>query len=188
MYKPTFRPNQWGTKPAVFFDGGAAFPDVLQFTPVALTAFSVFSVLMPDFASVGAYSLALLNWSLGSGDLSGFALPGDGAGFGVPHLTCRNAAGTETQNKKMSGVAWSTLTKHLATWTYDGTTVAGRSDGVARTIVAGDSSYGNPGPYIGYIYQHFKGYLAALIVYNRVLSGAEITQVESYLNGKYPTF
>ena len=86
------------------------------------------------------------------------------------------------------GGGWLTLTKHLATWTYDGSTVTGRSEGVDRTISAGEASYGNNGGNIGFNYAYYRGYLAAIAVYNRVLSGAEISQVESYLNGKYPTF
>src|SRR6266513_413374 len=147
--QPSFKTNIWGTKPALFFD--SARTDRLVYTPISLSSFSVFVVLKPDFTSVGAYNLAPLTW--GDAGMNGFWLNGSAsAGVGVPHITCRNTAGSETQNKIMSGVSWGSLTKHIGTWTYDGTTVTGRSDGVAATVASGEANYGTNTSQIGFNY------------------------------------
>lgn len=76
---------------------------------------------------------------------------------------------------------------HQLNQTYDGTTVTFRidraADGTGSTggaITANETTIGKDGGGDALL-----GQIAELIVYNRVLNGTEIGQVETYLNGRY---
>lgn len=78
---------------------------------------------------------------------------------------------------------------HQINSTYDNTTAVLRidraSDGstvLSSAILQNSTGFGSYTP--GGIFS-FTGQLAELIIYNRVLTGPEITQVETYLNGRY---
>ena len=101
-------------------------------------------------------------------------------------MACR--AGTEVVNKKMNSTSWDGHSKHLIVWTYDGTTVTARADGVAKTVSNYDANFTKSSDQMGYSYQYSNADLAAILIYNTVLSGTDIANVESYLNAKYPCY
>jgi hypothetical protein len=187
--KPLYKVNIFGSKPALLFDGAN---DVLDFSVTAdiSAAFTAFVVLQPS-TGAGAYNFGPLTWEdPAGGQANGFYLNADGSGTSsayVPHMTVRHG-NSETQNKKIGTTALSG-SKYLFTWTYDGTTPVGRKNGAAQTLTTSDGGYGgHGGGSIGFAYQYYPGYIAAVIVYNSVLSAADISTVESYLNAKYPCF
>jgi hypothetical protein len=104
--------------------------------------------------------------------------------------TGKEQGGENSQNANLgNGTAANDTSYHQMNYTYDGTTITFRlgraSDGSASPSSAlsnQESSIGNrAGPPDGW----FNGTLVELIIYNRVLSGGEITTVETYLNARY---
>ena len=184
--KPAYNTNIFGTKPSVKFDGvNDAFGIA---NTIALPNFTVFLVQLIGSVSPWVYQVANMQW--GHAGIQGFALNGDGSlggSFGA-HITIHGTSSNELLNKKMNGISWATNTKHLIVWTYDGATVAARSDGADRTVSTNDSGFGYSPDEIGWSFQYTNGWIAAIIIYNRVLSGTEISSVETYLNTKYPCF
>ena len=174
---PTYKINIFGTKPALLFDGGN---HLLAFSASGLPNFTVFQVYKPN--SAGSYNVATITWCAASGDRSGFALNGQDR-----HITTFNSVGSETNNKVMGSPALVAGTKHILTWTYNGTTLVSRDNSASLSNSSGDGGYGATNG-IGWSYNYFSGYLASIVVYNRVLSGSEINSVENYLNEKYPCF
>src|SRR5207247_769219 len=139
-------------------------------------SFTVF-VVAKATTNASSYSLGMFTWYAAAG-AGGFALNSDGGSSStskIPHITTFNSGGTETQNKKM-GTSWTVGTPYLGTWTYNGTTVVGRSDGAGQTLTTSDGGYGTT-QRIGVSFTTFSGYLGALIVYNSVLSADDITAV-----------
>lgn len=186
--RPLYKTGIFGSAPGILFDN---VNDELTFTQPPITNFTVFAALAPTAGAT--YNCNPLSWSATSGDMTGFQLNDSGSVI-TPHITIYNAAGTETQNKKM-GTNWHVnpspppYYNHLIVWTYDGSsTVTVRNDGVDETLSSADSGFTKRDGSIGRAYQYYQGYIAAIIVYNRVLSGSEITQVETYLNSKYSLF
>jgi len=176
LLQPIFHTNIFGTAPAVQFTAHK-----LLFTAVPLTNFTVFAVCIPF--SDASYSTAMLTWSLlTGGDFSGFMLNGQ-----FFHITTLNAANAETHNFKMNN-GLVNGTKHIAVWTYDGTTVVARDNGASQTTTSVDGGYGNVGGVIGFCFASFVGKLGAILVYNSVLSAGNISLMETYLNTKYPCF
>lgn len=178
--RPLYQTNIFGTAPALFFDGSN---DQLDFTIASVPNFTVFAVMivLSGTTTFGGP----LQWDGAVGPHS-FQFNGDSGGDWSTHLTTINAVGTETNNKK--GDALTFGTKHLITWSYDGTTVLGRNNGVAMTLANGATGYGTTSGRIGAAFSHFRGNLAALCVYDAALSAANKVVVEGYLNSKYPCF
>lgn len=182
--KPLYKTNILGGKPALLFDGS---DDELNFTSTPLTNFTV--AMVTKLSSLySSYQFGMLQWSAASGDKSGFSL-NDTSPTVTPHITIFNSSGTETANKAM-GISYdpAVVVPHIAVWTYNGSTVAARDNGASQSTSNQDSGYNSGAGKIGFSYQHGKGYLCALLVYNTVLSGSDITQLETYLNGKFPCF
>jgi hypothetical protein len=180
--RPLYKVNIFGTKPAILFDGSN---DQLGFTSTVIGAFTAFSVIMP-LASGSPYSVGHLTWGEVA-NLKGFMLDGDGSGSFFAHCTIRSG-GAEILNKK--GSSTNASTKHLLTWTFDGAaTVAARNNGAPSVLTNNDGGFGPmTNGQIGMAFVNYNGYIAAIMVYNAVLSAGDITAVETYLNGKYPCF
>lgn len=174
--KPLYKTNIFGTKPALLFDGSN---DLLNFSASGVPNFTVFQVYKPAAAN---YSVATITWCAATGNRSGFALNGTDR-----HITTFNSAGSETNNKIMGSPALIGNTKHVICWTYNGTTLVARDNGATLSNSSVDGGFGNTNG-IGWSYNYFNGYLAALVVYDRVLGSTEISSSEQYLNNKYPCY
>lgn len=178
--RPLYQTNIFGTAPAVLFDGAN---DQLDFTIQSVPNFTVF-VVMIVLSGTTTFG-GPLQWDGAVGPHS-FQFNGDSGGDWSTHLTTINAVGTETNNKRGNALTFGT--KHLITWSFDGTAVLGRDNGADMSLVDGSTGYGTTSGRIGAAFSHFRGNLAALCVYDAALSGAAKIVVETYLNGKYPCF
>jgi hypothetical protein len=189
--KPRFRTSVFGTKPAVQFARAVGEQKVLSIASiVSLTNFSVFCAYVTGTAWNSGYQKTanMLWWNSGN---AGFALnwADGGGGTSSPHLTPYNTGGSELANLKMNSVTWADETKHISSWTWNGTVAAAKADGVTKTTSSVDGGFGTSVPNnIGWHYQFTATKIAAILVYDRVLSDSEISSVETYLNTKYPCY
>lgn len=188
--QPIFTTGVFGTKPGLLFNSAVSTDmNYSKGSPNDYTGnLTVFAVAEPQ-TDASSYSLGIISWFVSAPNGNGFALNADGGGAvgaKIPHLTTFNSSTTETNNKKI-GTSWTSGTKHLITWTFDGSTVVGRSDGVNQTLTTSDGGYGSDS-LIGKSFTWMKGYIGAIIIYNTVLSGTDISTIENYLNTKYTIF
>lgn len=174
--RPLYKVNIFGSSPALLFDGSN---DLLNFSGSGVPNFTVFQVYKPNS---NGYPAATITWRAASGNRSGFALNGANK-----HITTYNSSGGETNNKVMA-TGLTAGTKHILCWTYNGTTLVSRDNGANESNSSNDQNYGAANECIGLSYQYFNGYLAAILVYDSVLSAGDITSVETYLNFYYPSF
>jgi hypothetical protein len=170
---PTFASSQINGKPAIKFNGSSQCIQLVSSITLT-TASTVFAVI--DDVSIAAKGSF---FSGASGSLVYWSAPTKEQG-------ADNAATVLLGN----GTAAADTSWHQINETYNNTTVTFRlgraTDGSAspsstltavNTIVGANASSG-PGEW-------FNGYIAELIIYNRVLNGTEIGEVEAYLNGRY---
>lgn len=173
--KPLYKTNIFGTSPSIYFNAGTQF----DYTPIALPNFTFIGAVLAS--NPDAYSNGIMGWGLGSGDQSGFVLTGQNH-----HIVTLNSSGTETNNLHMNVPVGG---KTILTWTFDGTTVHGRTNGAeVSPLLTGDAGFPGVRTKVGFAYANRSGYISAIFVYNTVLSAGDITTVENYLNGKYPCF
>lgn len=168
-----FVANALNGKPGVLFDGTTS---AYAFTAINIESASTVFVVAALTSAANANNTVIagvansLQYSLGVGSKE-------------QTLTKTNVASLA------SGTAASDTSYHQMNYTYDGTTLNFRlgraSDGStapATAITATETILGeNPANSSNFL----NGTLAELIVYNRVLTGPEITTVETYLNTRY---
>lgn len=124
--------------------------------------------------------------------------PGDALGYWVGYAGSQQGADWIGNAGISKGNVAADTTWHQQNMTYNNTVIAfrlgsasdpcGTSPGTTtcattQTIAANETTIG----YRTYPSnsQYLDGYLAEIIIYNRVLTGTEITTVETYLNGRY---
>jgi len=170
----TFVASAVNSKSGVLMDNGACY----KFgTAINLqTASTIFVVMKHDAASNKGMLV-----SGDSGSLGYWTTDSSGKQQGADSVaTAALGTGTATGNTSF----------HQMNMTYNGTTIAYRLDRAtdivvgasANAITANEGGIGNNGSNNN---EAFFGTLCEVIIYNRVLSGGEITTVETYLNGRY---
>lgn len=170
---PIYHTNRINGKPGITFNGSA---QCLEF----ITGYS--------FGTAETVFVVMANASTGA---AGTVYGGHSGAFGW--WTCKGS-GTKEQGVDIVGVlqvgtgnAACDTSWHQMNVTYNLTTLAFRldrtSDGGATQVATVTSNQISVGNQDGG--QYFNGDIAELIVYSRVLSGTEIGQIETYLNGEY---
>jgi hypothetical protein len=168
-----------GGKTAIDFDGSNDF----LFTTTTLPDFgTVFDVHILDAASV-AYGIYHLNSTVG-----GFSKR-----MGLIYSSVneyRSQAVLSTTNIGVSG-GTRTADARITSVTFTGSATAGRLDGATLSGTTTGTSGNDPGVYVGIrslsgsLALPLNGKIGELIVYNRVLSAAEISRIERYLASKW---
>jgi len=174
-YQPRYLANAVNGQPTLRFDGTDDRMDILSMAG-SWPAFTFIMVIQPN-------GLADYNQSLGAlGGWGQFLFHGSASGAvycgtGVPgRLTA--PAGTMTDAEAQMYV-----------YTYPGTSAASRLYKNGTEVAAGVLSQA-PADWTGFLLgatsaATLKGDVPEIIIYNRVLSAAERSQVEAYLQGKY---
>ena len=168
-----------GGKTAIDFDGSNDF----LFTTTTLPDFgTVFDVHILDAASV-AYGIYHLNSTVG----------GSGKRMGLLYSSTNEYRSQSVLGATSQGVSGGTRTAdaRITSFTFTGSATAGRLDGAALsgTTLGGNGT--DPGIYLGSrsisgsLSLPLNGKIGEFIVYNRVLSAAEITRIERYLAAKW---
>lgn len=183
--KPIFKTNQFGTKPGIQCDGYAGNNRNLGFTGSDILSGFTFFIGLNFVSAVGGTYAGPFSWNMpGTNNRMLYANAGSNVN-NKPNLVLRSTAGGEFYTKQV-GTALA-FGNALEVWTWNGTSAAARTNGVDRTLANGLTSMDNGTPY-GIGVSGFWGcssIIAAVLMYNRVLSSPEITSNEGYLNGKY---
>jgi hypothetical protein len=172
---PTYNTAQLNSLPAVTFPGSTVGEMAIQY-PVTLKQSTTFVVFKPStVTAIGIF---------------------DGGATGAMQLRTTPSGFLEMDKDFVSIIATDTTALTAGTWyqadvTYDGISTgnwgfrvdraAGASGTNLLSITAATSSFG----YSAQSASPFFGQIAEIIVYGRVLSGAEITTVENYLHSKW---
>lgn len=170
--KPTYRTNQLGEHPSVYFS--QAGTDFMSLGSAIGTGDVTVFVVCRFVGDVNQPAIVILGGPAGGlqYDILGSASPFQAGATGNVHTASINTRFTIWQQ---------------ANFTKSGNTVTQRLNGVD----AGNGSTGssaNGFDTIGALpvpSSYFDGFISEIIVYDRVLSGAEILTVEDYLEDKY---
>ncbi len=179
-----YHTNQINGKPAVTF--ASATPTCFAHTAASnLSAASAFVVLTWTSAclwTTGANACDVMGSN--GGGLNWF--PGHSSGHPLLLKACTSLIATSTATTT-SG-AWYqenfTYDSSSGAWAFRVNQAGGGSGTNIQTISGGQTGIGGNGCATG-SEDFLQGQMAEFILYNRVLSGGEITTVETYLNGKY---
>lgn len=190
-YRPVFKTNLFGSKPAVRFDGS---DDNMNFTLATATNFTV--VVAWQLKSVANWVFGPLRWRNSTG--AGFALQRDNtvdtSSNPVKRLMVWNAGGTVIAAKdgpdEGLSLPGTPRAKAIDTWRWDGTTATLRKNGSAQSVTDGSAfdPGGSVSANIGQPVNYCGADVAAILVYDTALSDADVLEVEAYLNTKYPCF
>lgn len=175
--KGTLKLASLNSLPGIQFDGVA---NELDFVTSDLSAFTIFSV--HSATKIGNFC-GPLNWRDTADGQGGFQVVGEtnSSTIWTPHLTQINAAGAESLNKKDATDTYALpAAPHVFEWD-SGPDL--KVDTVSKSLGVGVTSYPTPGVTgaIGRGFAVFGGIFYEILVFNRVLSGAEYTVVENYL-------
>lgn len=191
--QPIYHSSGFGTNslPYLHLNGTTQYMQTTANVPASLTGdlnVTEFLVIQPE---VSTSDQALCGW--GAGNLSqGFGLYWHMASNG--NFDVSTGGGTQTAFSSTLNTNPNLITVTKSAGAYSSTSAC-RINGASQTQGA---SSGTPNvaanPFGIGIWSnfpssgHFQGKIAEWVVYNRVLSGTEITQIESYLNGIYSIF
>jgi hypothetical protein len=176
------------SKPYLAFNGTTQFYQ--STTNFSLSGNAVFTIFVVCDSASAAHNQTPMGWGSSAGTATGAGMYFSSGS--VYTMAYSGGASYVTTANQGTGVQVITATKAAGAIN---TNSAMRVNGVALT--GGSSSSNTPnitaglfsiGEWANYTGDHFQGKISEVIVYNRVLSGAEITQVESYLNTIYGAF
>jgi concanavalin A-like lectin/glucanase superfamily protein len=177
--KPTFRTNAINGRPAIYFDGN----DALQLG----TGITIGTGEFTAFVVYRRVGVSVQHFFGGTSSALGFRLNGgtDGTDAQLQVSDSSSSLHTGTNRHRPGTWALASFTKTAggtATYTQrlksaaNGSGTSATTFSNATSIIGAVSSGGSSG---------FNGYLAEVIMYNRVLSDDEIAATEAYLNAKY---
>ena len=175
--KPTYQTAELNGKPVVRFDG---VDDVLTFSIVALTDFSLFCVFY--IPTVADYA-GPIDWR--EFGISGFKLISNVNTDWRPLLSKYDGA-AETSNQMGPTAYPPPYGFAIESWL---STPAYYENGSLQAISAGSAGWGNAGGAIAYSsFDYMAGDIAEIIVYDTALSAGNRVSVEDYLNNKYAIY
>lgn len=175
---PVYHTSQINTKPAITFDGFTYFNFATPINLQASTGGTIFLVFHSTDDTnkqhmVGGPINSFSYWLINSGKA---------------HGADKTATAQLAVSTSVPGASWTT-TWYQTNVTRNSTTIAFRRsqapDGttsIANTISANETVIGHDADSNS---ARFVGQLAEVLIYNRVLTGGEITTVEAYLFGRY---
>jgi hypothetical protein len=193
--QPTLTSNAINGEPALTFNGSSSYlsiPDNPTLRPSAMTVIAVAS----SAGTGGGYTHILgkpyYSSSSWNAPYSSYELSINSTG--VPFFNC-SVAGTGGYDG--AGTVVNLNQPYLLAGMYDGTNVSfwqnggtpattsisgtlDNGDSTTKNLVIGQASVNSPREY-------FNGQIAEVLIYNRVLSAAELQQAETYLAVKYNT-
>lgn len=193
---PVYKTDGYCNKAIVRFEfPGEGGGDILTFVqPAGISVFTVFCAwnMTIQASSFSFGPLRVRDGTTGSG----FSFVGDGVSTSNPlkHLVVWNGLGVEIANFKGPDeglmLPGTPRGKAIDTWRWDGVTATMRKNGGSQLVLPGNPfDYSGTGfPNIGYPFNPVAGDIGAILIYDTVLSDADIALVETYLNAKYPTF
>lgn len=185
--QPIFRSNVLKGLPVVRFDG---VDDEMEFTfPSTSSQYTVCMVIAFDSATQGTDKYDYI-WSTKdlNNSVMGLARRASNDSLGHPedlYIYSNNSVDQIYWDGDMGNTAF-----HLITYTHNAGAQTLRVDRVAQTLT---SQWGNGNPSMGHLFRlgsldganFFGGDIAEYIVYERLLTSAEIDQVETYLYDKW---
>lgn len=116
----------------------------------------------------------------------GFLLNARSSASWIPHLTINATGGSETLNQQATTVTLPTAWRTIA-YTYDNSTAACYTNGVADTLSAGEYGWGSVVGYIGFAYASMSWSCGEILVFNRVLDSGELASMQTYLQTRWDT-